>query len=110
MKLRIPNSRCVKFKIGDRVVVRDKLAIEQEYDSYVPRGTNDRAGFTDSMLREYCGRSCAITDYSLGGNYRVCFDGEPEESVWIFDDYMLEQKHEDFEPLPELLKFLNSLL
>lgn len=72
-----------KFKIGDKVRVRQWADMEKEFGLDCGGAINKDPYFTKSM-KEYCGQVLTIDGFSISGWYTV------EECIWKFCDEMFE--------------------
>ena len=88
-----------KFKVGDRVCVREYEDMANEYpvDGHGNIDPDPR-GYTYtfvSSMREYCGKCGTITDIHRGkGFYEIIvkFDNHKGFPMWRFAEYMFEHE------------------
>lgn len=101
-----------KFKIGDRVIVRQFDDMGQEFGVNRFREITCRFAFTESM-KYLCGKIGTITDVSYSGNHSISFDDETDASYWSISEDMLElidnSQDESIVPLCDKIKFEDIL-
>ena len=78
-----------KFKIGDRVIVREFDDMKEEFGVNRFGEITCRFTFTEKM-KYLCGETGTITYVSSFGNYNVSFDDGTDASAWSISDDMLE--------------------
>lgn len=76
----------MKYKVGDKVIVREWEDMEKEFGTDRDGDINAKCIFVKSM-REHCGKSVTITGFTSEGNYWV------KESMFIFSEDTFEKKH-----------------
>ena len=77
-----------KFKVGDKVRVRQWEDMEKEFGLDCKGSINKRPYFTPAM-KKYCGQTLTIDGVSFNGYYTV------QECVWSFCDEMFEPVKEN---------------
>lgn len=79
----------MKYKVGDRVRIREWDDMEKEFGLYSDGDIKCECTFTRSM-KEFCGRVGTVC-VCFDTHYRINFDGE--EKGWNFSDDMIDHKY-----------------